>query len=317
MRSILKNFLLLVFVGTSFCATSQGLNWCPQGASWKYDYRGPQNQKGYISVDYVNDTVVLGKTCQVLQRTRFSVPGEGSPLMVKYLGKTLTYYENKVVYVWDDYNEDFDTLFYFTSHAGDRYPVAIAPLFSQALQMRADVQGRLFLKSPHNESIGAAEVQYDVRLQNGSIVSRIDTLADGIGIISGYFFPVSLYMDLLHQSEGGHFRCYSVNDQLIYQRPGSPSCDYINVSPSTSSPPSIQLFPQPVSDQFFIKGLCGNEDRELEAFLTDGSGQILSQLTLTGGLGKLPASVKSGVYFLHLLKDGSSPWVLKMLVVKP
>ncbi|MGC8865963.1 MAG: hypothetical protein ACP5O2_09625, partial [Bacteroidales bacterium] len=283
----LRNFFLLLLLTVySLHALSQATLWCPPGASWKYDYQGPQNQKGFISIDYTGDSLVQGKNCQVLQRTRFYVTAENSNLQIKTLGKTLTYFEDPVVYVWDDYNEDFDTLFFFSTHAGDRYPVAIAPVFSQTLWMRADVQGRLMLKSMDNENIEAGEVQYDVKLENGQILSRIDTLADGIGIVSGYFFPVSVYLDQIGQNEGGLFRCYSVNGKLIYKRPGAPDCDYINAAEPLVYGEEVSIWPLPVSDFFVLKGIH-NKASHQNARLTDLSGRFITTLDIREGQGRI------------------------------
>jgi hypothetical protein len=304
--------LFFVFSFLTIGAYSQGLSWCPPGASWKYEYTSAQGEKGYISIDYTHDTIIDGKTCQVLSRRRYFVPAGGSPLQVKNLGITLTHYEDKVVYVWDDYNEDFDTLFFFSTHAGDRYPVAIAPVFSQSLLIRADVQGRLILKTPENESIGAAEVQYDVKPETGTIVSRIDTLADGIGIVSGYFFPVSLYLEQAGHSEGGRFRCYSAGGKIVYQRPGAPACDYINGLEHFKGKESIVVWPQPVSDRFYLKGVDSNLCQS--ANLTDLTGNVLSVCEIKNGEGRLPAGLSKGLYLLQIQDRSGHKLILKLLV---
>lgn len=305
--------MLFVFSFLSVDALSQGLGWCPPGASWKYEYSGTQGEKGYISIDYTHDTLLDGKNCQILDRRRYYVPAGGSPLLVKKLGITLTRFEDKVVYVWDDYNEDFDTLFFFSTHAGDRYPVAIAPVFSQPLLMRADVQGRLTLKTFDNESIGAAEVQYDVKLESGSIVSRIDTLADGIGIVSGYFFPVSLYLDQTGHNEGGRFRCYSVGGKIVYKRPGTPACDYINATETWDRTEGIEVLPQPVSDRFYLKGLRGSRRYQM-ARLTDLTGRFLALCEINNGEGRVPVGFPPGLYLLHIQDNLGQYLILKLLV---
>ncbi len=307
-RILLLILLPFIWVG----AYSQELGWCPPGASWKYEYTGTLGEKGYISIDYTHDTIIDGKTCQILSRRRYFVPAGGSPLQVKNLGITLTRYEDKVVYVWDDYNEDFDTLYFFSTHAGDRYPVAIAPVFSQSLLIRADVQGRLTLKTPDNESIGAAEVQYDVKPETGSIVSRIDTLADGIGIISGYFFPVSLYLEQTGHSEGGRFRCYSAGGKIVYQRPGAPACDYINGLEPLTGYGSIVVWPQPVSDIFYLKGLDSSLCQM--ANLIDLTGRFLSVCEIKNGAGRLPVGLSSGLYLLQIQNRAGHKLTLKLLV---
>lgn len=314
MSRLLKIFSLIagILVLTT-PANSQEIGWCPQGAAWKYEYLGSQGEKGYVSIDYIGDTIVEGKTCQLLSRKRFYVPAEGSPIKFKKLGKTITYYMDKVVYVWDDYNEDFDTLFFFSTHAGDRYPVAIAPVFSQPVLMRADVQSRLILKTMDNESLIGSEVQYDVKLENGSIISRVDTLADNIGIVSGYFFPASLLMDLIAQSEGGRFRCFSVAGKIVYRRQGAPHCDYINALDFPEPSRQVVIVPQPVANSFTIIGIHGKAKNQ-HGFLTDLTGHIVSELRIIEGQGHVPDKIPNGIYFLHFKDDSDKKLVLKVIL---
>jgi hypothetical protein len=306
-------FPAVFFLFLTIKGMSQGLNWCPQGASWKYEYSGQQGEKGYVSIDYVGDTVIDGKACQVLSRKRFYVPAEGSPLKVKMLGTTITYYTDKVVYVWDDYNEDFDTLFFFSTHAGDRYPVAIAPVFSQPVLMRADVQSRLILKTIDNENLIGSEVQFDVKLEDGSILSRIDTLADNIGIVSGYFFPASLLMDYLGQSEGGRFRCYSVAGKIVYRRQGAPDCDYINALDSPEPGRQVRIVPQPVANLFTVIGLRGKA-RNQNVSLMDLTGHTVSDFQIIDGQGRVPDILPDGIYFLHFKDDADKTQILKVIL---
>lgn len=305
--------LLLMLVIAGAAAQAQLTTWCPPGASWKYDYSGAQGETGYISIDYDGDTLVGGKTCTILRRTRYFVPASGSPLQMKRLGLTLSRYEDRVVYVWDDYQDDFDTLFYFSSHPGDRYPVAIAPVFSQPVVMRADLQTRFLLPAPGNTYLPASEVQYDARLGDGMIISRTDTMVDFVGIVSGYFFPASMLMEHLGQAEGGRFRCYSVNDQLLYQRPGAPACDFINAAFFKPEHPGVSIYPQPVSGKFCLQGLTGRGLNQW-ALLWNLTGSAMTSVEISDGKAELPAGVVSGIYLLQVKNDKGDNIFLRLVI---
>lgn len=313
MKYLIRSILFFLLIVSATVAYGQLTAWCPPGSSWKYEYLGKQGEKGYISIDYVGDTVAGGKTCFILRRTRYYVPATGTPLQSKFLGLTLTRFEDKVVYVWDDYQDDFDTLFYFSSHPGDRYPVAIAPVFSQPALMRADLQARLSLQAPDNSFLTASEVQYDVRLEDGTIISRTDTLVDFVGIVSNYFFPASLLMEHLGQAEGGRFRCYSVNDQIIYHRLGAPACDYINAAIASPYSALVELYPQPVSGEFYLRGVSGRGLNQ-QAVLWNLTGHRVACIWVRDGKAELPEGVLPGVYFLQVQNDKGNNIFIPFLV---
>jgi hypothetical protein len=117
---MLKHLLLLMLLlcGGRAHAQSGGAVWCPPGATWTYSFNfGPEY--GDAQVRYARDTVVNGRTCQVLTQQIVSrslmYPTQG--LITRSFPPLITAADADKVYVYA--NNQFFTLYDFAAQRGD------------------------------------------------------------------------------------------------------------------------------------------------------------------------------------------------------
>jgi hypothetical protein len=306
----MKHLLLsIAFLTLCIPAELDAQGWCPDGSSWTFDYTSSSGTYGYVGIYGAGDTLIQGKNCRKLARKRFQVPATGTPLTSELIGYVYTYENNGVVYIYDDFGDDFDTLFNFRARVGDRYPVAIVPASSAPIQMRAEV----FAKGQMNidgQQKAWAEVEYAVLLNNGNIITHIDTLIENIGPVSGYFFPVNFYQAVNGQAEGGNFRCYADQSPFQYKKTTLAYCDYINSAGTLPEANKFRVFPNPAKGQFKITGK-GHMEGVIE--IRNIHGTITGTVPMHHSEAWIPAHLPPGLYFLSIIRPGAPVSNLKII----
>lgn len=293
LKPVIKILLFWVMLWLSSKGFSQ--QWCPTGAKWHFTYTHPEGDYGYTVIRNTGDSVLNGKICHKMARERYRVPSEGSPLQFEFLGYAMTFEENGVVYIYDDYEEDFDTLFDFRARVGDRHPVSIFPASSSPILMRADVidKGTVLAGGQFRTWM---EMEYAILLNTGEIISRTDTLIEGIGLKGGYLFPVFFYLDMTGNPEGGPLRCYTDDTPFSYATSQAP-CDFINPVPGSGRMAMYPLFPNPATEYFLLPETT-DPCTHTTVVISNLQGRIQMESEVSDHKVRLPASLPAGLYLV-------------------
>ena len=114
MRASLLSVLLLPLLA---CAQS----WCPPGATWVHNYADYLfgGAQGVTRVVYEGDTTVGGFVAQKLRETNVIAPwGSSEYTSFTYPNPMLTRYADGVVYTWNAWPGEYDTLMWFSASPG-------------------------------------------------------------------------------------------------------------------------------------------------------------------------------------------------------
>jgi hypothetical protein len=263
------SFLLCLFL-VKIMVTGQQV-WLPDGAEWHYgfDRADPALSFGYIEIKQVGDTVVLGKSCKIIDqvqyryRTWYPTPGYDSGSV----GKVITYSDDTKVYTY--LNNRFYTLYDFGATVGTTWTVCwfggIQPDTGQVIVTgvdSAEINGQM-LKLLH------------VTRTPGSCIGWTSAvIAERMGCINEYMFPDYDFTCIVDVQINGYFRCYQDNGFPLYSIDGSDTiCDYITATENQPAydPGTVRVFPNPASSTVMVEStLPGLNFNEIDLFTLQG-----------------------------------------------
>ena len=102
-------FIMLIFSIQPVVGTAQ--EWAPIGAKWHFNYTGTS----YSVFESTGDTIILGKTCRKIEKSKDYHYWGNRPLM------EFTFYSNDSVYFYDQNFPGFYLLYDFNASPGDSW----------------------------------------------------------------------------------------------------------------------------------------------------------------------------------------------------
>ena len=264
--------------------------WAAPGATWYYTFDHFAYAQ-YIKIQKVNDTLINGFPCDVLQKTRIGYDYLQSTYDTIDLGREYT-----------TMSFDGDTVFYFR---GNKF---------YTLYTFNAVPGNMWIISGNNsscpqedtirvDSIGFEIINSDTlrylwtsKISNAYGLYFTGRITERIGCL-GYMFPEP-YCQIIDINEGGPFRCYNDSDGWQFSAGIVSSCDY---TPAIGERPNqdaeLFIFPNPFSHFAHLKipDEFSNQIITFEIFDVHENvlikEEVLNELVIDG------SSLLNGVYF--------------------
>lgn len=253
-------FLSLIII-SSFGLKAQTTPWIGQGATWFYSWWAP-GVGGNDKIEYTHDTVLLGKTCEILKTTRFvyGQSGLGLPISFLYsheLPNNYTYNNGDTIFYLN--GNHFNILYNFGAQVNNQWDLGVDTNYAYCSRsiVKVDSTSSMIINaSPHRVLYTSDSANSTVGI-TGKIIEHIGSM--------NYLFPTGRSCDP-----------QVVVDFLIF----SFSCfqditmDYLLVSPAECENPfhvgmgelardwdKIQFSPNPVEDKLNINFLNENNYR--------------------------------------------------------
>ena len=246
----MKSLFLLLFLITSMSASAQV--WIDQQATWHYDYWNVASV-GFYDIEYVQDTIVGGKSTQQIEATRYQFGNDQSGTLV--LISTLsfdpqfTYVSSDTVFYWND--DQFFTLFNFGASIGDQWQIgSTAPQFSTCHDssfVEVTDTGLITINAVNYRTITLATVDSSSIGLQGTFVERY-----GFMDSSTTFQPFPRMMNcdetVVYEWDYLTFKCFE-DDSFSLYNPSGEDCEYYltHLGIEDPSPPTFELFPNPTS----------------------------------------------------------------------
>ncbi len=211
-------------------------NWAAAGSVWHFNYSN-LTFDGYIKIEKIGDTLISGKICDILKKTRIGYNYISSSDDTIYLGREYTRLSNDTVYNFR--NNQFFILYCFNAVPGDTWLVA-------GNNTNCNLTDSIKVDSIGTTVISSTTLRYiwtspsiNIGLQfTGKVVEKIGCI--------GYMFPEPFCLTDLN--EGGPFRCYSDSSLWSFQTGIVPYCDFTNQIAEQSLTNRIGLvYPNPFS----------------------------------------------------------------------
>jgi hypothetical protein len=243
--------------------------WCPPSAVWRYNYDNNFNI-GVTRIAVVGDTVLLGQTCSVLEKTVTGYSSMTNELFVGSFGTEITFAANDMVWLYVPETNAFDTLFNLNAVPGDTWQFAdrAALLCGPESKFLVTDTGTMVLQgSPLrwlSVDIYNIATDFTIILQ--------DTIIEQIGPIGTYLLPHDLCNAQIDGGQGGALRCYSDTD-ISYTTDVAPVCDFTTGLRPEQRATDFAIFPNPGSDVLHVTWPgCAT----FSVHLLDGIGRVVT-----------------------------------------
>lgn len=292
-------YLLFIFIFLFITVTNYGQDFAPVGATWHYSFpEFSSPNQGYILIESVKDTTVLGKNAKKLNVTHF--PPASSPTSLQ---SEIIFSDSNKVYLFV-YNQ-FRLLYDFNANQGDTIFV-IEPYYSGN---NLDTLIPILVDSTKNEIIGGVskKVQYITSIEpswyfGSKIIKDIGS--------DNYLLPIFATVD----PSPGPLRCY--NDSLLnYQLVND--CEEIitSIDEKNKLQEQVIVYPNPNNGQFYVEYAI--EAMQSGSFvLTDLLGKEIFRKPLKNNKGRLDfkEQIIPGIYLYQIIVNGETYSVNKLVI---
>lgn len=255
----MKKIIILSFIiTTAFGTKAQTNTWISQGATWFFTWSAA-SLGGNMKIEYTHDTIVFGKTCQILQTTRYmyGMPGPGLPIVLydtQILGNNYTYSNGDTVFYLN--GNHFNILYNFGAQVNDRWDLGVDTtdcLCSKSV-VKVDSISSVTINS------NSYRVLYTSDSANSSI-GITGKIIEHIGALD-YLFPTGRNCNpqIAVDFPMYNFSCFQDNT-TSYMLVSPAECEnpyHVGISELAIGPDKIQCFPNPVEYKLNIDFLTDN-----------------------------------------------------------
>lgn len=297
----MKKFNLILCLFTFSNIVSGQQPWIPNGAEWHYgfDRANPALNYGYIKISQIGDTVILGKSCKVLDQWEVNYHWYPSPgISEGSKGHVYTYSDNDKVYTYR--NGKFYTLYDFSAVAGDTWTVCwYGNIFSDTGQVIVNSTGLAFINGETLRSFNVSRTPEScVGWYNATIVERIGCISNE------YLFPDYSFECVADVQINGYFRCYKDDSFPLYSVTGSDSiCEYIwtGTNEKETNENNIIITPNPADNFINVNIKRGNSKNVLLSLFSSDGRCVIPKTTFHATAILLDVSMLSpGFYILNV-----------------
>lgn len=278
----------------SLHATAQ--QWCPPGATWTYDTGSPWTV-AYTRYAYAGDTLVDGQPSQRIEVDALITNWFGNDTTIHSTGSPglVTRLADEVVFLWRPNTGTWDTLYWFGAEVGDHW----RPPWAFEEDCPADHV--LTVLETGTMIVDGVELRKLLveRRQGGQSFGNPEWIAERIGPLGGYFFPMG--------DCGGVIECYCTlgcyRDQEIGYPSGTGDCALpLALSQHENPPLAIELWPNPGSDllSYAISGM-----ETVDVIVLDAMGRCIVRMRSLPSRGTIDLSVLAeGSYLIAFTNKG-------------
>lgn len=285
-----------------------------QNSTWYYEYLN-FDSNGYVKIETTGDTIIQGKTCQVLSKTRVVYNGFYSVFDTTFIG-------SEYIYVTDDTTfrfkfSNFYPLYIFNGKIGDTYLTA-----GNNIIEGCDSTVIVTINNIGNTQINGITLRWvDISTDDTAGFNFSGRMIENIGMIDFYMFPEYNYTCIVDANEGGSFRCYFTEDSLFYSANPQNPCDYVWIGINDLNiTQRILVYPNPFENKLFVEleGLKTMSNLSLKIFDIFGN-EVLNFLNSDSSNPLLffeleLDQIKSGLYCIVFYKSNEK--VLSKLIIK-
>jgi hypothetical protein len=294
----MRNVFVILLINCS-ALISNAQNWCTPNSEWHYNrisILGP----AYTRINYTGTTTVNSFTCQQLDY--FSEVYQ-YPAGTTFTHASIPYYTyeyNNVVFLYNQINQQFDTLYNYNASIGDQW--LLPANYSYTFLPTCNKSPLTVLDTGH-ATIQGLNLKW-LKVQIGSSYVPVDTIFQRFGFLNNYFMNYDNCPDYTyHAQKGGTLRCFSDNKITNYNRTAKPCNDLyfpLSVEKGTLSN-NIKTYPNPVYGALTIEALNNNiAAYTYSLFTIIGQEQTIETKQQENKLLLNTNNMNKGIYFLHV-----------------
>lgn len=248
-----KIIILSIILTSAFTMNAQTSQWIGQGATWYYTWSAT-TWGGNNKIEYTHDTVLFGKTCQILKTTEYTYvsPGPWLPIILlstQVLPNNYTYSNGDTVFYLN--NNHFSVLYNFGAQVNDRWDLGVdtnGGLCSRSI-VKVDSTSSITINSSTHQVLYTSDSANSSVGIYGKIIEHIGSMdylfptgrnCDPQSWVDFYMYDFSCFQD--------YTMSYIVVDSAECQNPY-----HVGMSKLSRDLDQIQCYPNPVEDKLNIR----------------------------------------------------------------
>lgn len=274
-------------------ASAQG--WFPIGATWTYNY-ADQLFTGYVTHVVTGDSVIDGRTCQVLDVVR--TYGNGPNVYTMQFDPYCVYDSAGLSFIHVP-GVGFDTLYNMNAQIGDRWLLTASPeQCDNTSYLEVVDTGHVVM-----DGVSLRWLAVERHFPALSWPAFQDTIVERLGTMS-YLPPQNSCLAAVDGSLGGALRCYH-DDEVNYMANWVDACEIpLSVADHLSTDNRLRLYPNPGSDMLQLES-TGRSTADV--LVTDATGRTIARTAMQAGTIKLnTAQWSPGLYQVQVITEEGS-----------
>lgn len=303
----MKNLLFLFLLFSLQYSFAQV--WVDQGAVWHYDFTGFYDG-GFVKLEYNQDTLIDGVTCQKIEYTRSSFTYNQNSELI-FLGESsglsgITYVSGDTVFYRK--GEHFFVLYNFGAEVGDSWVIDtttynLSPMCGDTSSVEVVETGNIQLNGVDYRTITLETTDDSPYFLEGTFVERFGAVNNSM---SGHMlFPRQNDCDpnVIYEYYVFTFKCFQDNSFPLYI-PSAGSCEYaIGLDENNySNGFSVSLYPNPVENELTISS--SSLENLNEVLILNVLGEVVEKYAVSSTEKSFDVShLDNGIYFI-CLDDG-------------
>lgn len=322
---MVKNMLFLVL--TIITLDVFGQVWIDSGAVWHYNFSNV-GLSCFSKYQYVEDTIIQNKNCQKIVGSYYEF-GYDQYHILRQLGhgnlkSQYTYISGDTVFLWNDFENRFFTLFNFGAQVGDSWITTTQPNPNYQVDPNTDNDSsRIIVTATGNIQINSHNYRY-IKIEptygspygmKGTYVERfgnIDSFPDAFHTLfpGTYDYTNSLTVEWNQYS----FKCFEDKSFSLYN-PSNQDCEYylsIVGTKELQKNKYVKYYPNPSNGEFTIES---TSNEQLSVTIYDSFGRLLRSLEVAP-MESLKVDISennSGIYFLRIQDVNDNITTLKII----
>jgi len=250
---LMKKIVTLLFLNTiAFGTKAQTTPWISQGATWFYTWSGA-GLGGNMKIEYTHDTILFGKTCEILKTTRYmyGMQGPGLPIVLlstQILGNGYTYSDGDTVFYLN--GNHFNILYNFGAQVNERWDLGVDTsdcLCSKSI-VKVDSISSVTINSNSHRVLYTSDSANSTVGITGKIIEHVGALQ--------YLFPTARNCnpEIVVDFSMYNFSCFQDNT-MSYKLVSPDECEnpyHVGITELANGSKQIQCFPNPVEDELNI-----------------------------------------------------------------
>lgn len=296
--------LVLFLALLPMAKAQESMVWCPPGATWHLEGYTDWGEPGCYKLFYNGDELINDILCKRIARENCH-PSKDNNAIEAYL---YTYENEGVVYVYDELENSFDTLYNFNAKIDDQWNLSY-----WGLNIKVTVTD-VSIEIINDFSLRQLKLLYWGDVMEKELEA---TVCERIGNIRGHLFSMIGVCGWDFEEDVSVLRCYQDDEFPLYDRQIVPYCDYEYSSiEETESHSQLSIFPNPVQNESIQISFVNPISGQVEIEISDLLGKIVHKTVLGQNGGTISvADLPAGVYLLSA-KNEKNIFKTEKLIVR-
>lgn len=253
----MKKIIVLWFIiATASWAKAQTTPWISQGAIWNYKFWNI-GINGVVKIEYTHDTILFGKTCQILKTTE-DIYTQSPPIGLVNSGEWNNYTYNNGDTVFYLNNNQFNILYNFGAQVNDKWDLGVdtSDMNCSRSIVKVDSISSLMINSNSHRVLYTSDSANSSVGITGAIIEHIGSM--------NYLFPT--FRNCSQGVIDFHFYSFScfqdITTSFLLVTPAECENPYhVGMVELPKDTDGIYYFPNPVEDRLNINFLNENKYR--------------------------------------------------------